>query len=85
MDTLKAEARGNRGLRRKKAVRRRNSVKKYQVLPPNPTDRQVGKLAATGKECNCVGCQSGDHSKSISSVRANAQFVDQCSDLYDAD
>lgn len=84
MDSLKAEVRGDRGLRRKQAFRLARVVKKFLVMKQNPTKRDIGKLAVTRKQCNCHACQSQDHSKSISSIKADAAMFDQLSCIGNA-
>lgn len=81
MDSLKAEFRGNRGLRRKQALRLVRAVKKFSSLPKNPTARAIGKLAKTRKQCNCFSCQNQDHTKAISSIKADAAMVDELASI----
>lgn len=84
MDMIKAEVRGNRGLRRKQRIRLAKAIKKYLVLPPNPTKHQVGKLVTTRKACDCFSCKRQDHSKSISSLKAEEAMLGQMEDACTA-
>lgn len=81
MDSLKAEFRGNRGMRRKQSLRLMRAVRKFWTLPDNPSDRAIGKLATTRKQCNCFSCQGQDHTKAVSSKKADAAMIDELASI----
>lgn len=81
MDSLKAEVRGNRGMRRKQSLRLMRAVRKFSTLPDNPSDRAIGKLATTRKQRNCYSCQGQDHTKAVSSMKADAAMIDELASI----
>lgn len=77
MDALKAQVRGNRGMRRKQVFRVASKISRYYSVPENASKRVIGKMAATRKQCDCFICQSPDHSRSISALKAHEAMIDQ--------
>lgn len=81
MDCLKAEIRGDRGMRRKQAFRMANSARRTWFMSPSPSKREIGKLVSTRKQCNCSMCQHPDHSKTISEMKAHDSMNEQLASI----
>lgn len=81
MDELKSEVRGNRGLRRKENFRVLNYIRNNLPESEKASPKRLGKLLNTRKSCDCFICTSGDHSKSISSIREDCRASDQLKEL----
>lgn len=82
MDQQKAEARGNRGERRKHNFRMKAHVKRLCFAEKDQDSRAIGKLVNTRTVCSCPGC-SPDHKDSVKYAQANEVLACNMAELSD--